>query len=75
MVPNQRVLTGRLIEAVESGCVILRTDDGHTFTLVGRPTAGIAGTSGVVRVRGRVDTELLSHCQQGPVFVVTEVCP
>jgi hypothetical protein len=66
-------LTGRLVEAVESGCVVLRTDDGHTFTLVGPPVAGLVGVVGGLRLRGHVETELLSHCMQGPVFVVTEV--
>lgn len=66
-------LTGRLVEGVESGCVGLRTADGRSFTLVGRALASLGGSAGELTVRGRLEPEMLSHCMQGPVFVVTEV--
>lgn len=75
MQPRDRTLTGHLVEAVESSCVVLRTADGDTFTLVG-PAARLLAASGggaELTVRGRVEPEMLSHCMQGPVFVVTEV--
>jgi len=73
--PLDTTLTGHLVEGVESGCIVLRTADGNSFTLVG-PAAralGSAGAGGELTVRGRVEPEMLSHCMQGPVFVVTEV--
>lgn len=70
---QDRTLTGRLVEGVEGGCVVLRTDDGRSFTLVGRPARGLAGTGGELKVRGRLEPDMVSHCMQGPVFVVAEV--
>ncbi|KGN31734.1 hypothetical protein N802_03215 [Knoellia sinensis KCTC 19936] len=66
-------LTGHLVEGVEGGCLVVVTDAGATFTLAGRASADLAGRSGRIMVRGRLDPEMLSHCMQGPVFVVTEV--
>lgn len=64
-------LTGEVGDGVEAGCTILRTHDGHVYTLTGA-VEGLA-SAGPVTVRGRVDPELASHCMQGPVFVVSEV--
>ena len=66
-------LEGRLVEGVESGCIVMRTEDGHGYTLTGRAAHDLAGASGEVTVRGHVEPELHSACVQGPVFVVTEV--
>lgn len=65
-------VTGQVEEGVEAGCTILRTNDGRTFTLVGR-VEGLLDLAQPVTVRGRVDPELMSHCMQGPVFVVESV--
>lgn len=65
-------LTGQVEEGVEAGCTILRTNDGRNFTLVGR-VEGLLDLAGPVTVRGRVDPELMSHCMQGPIFVVEAI--
>lgn len=64
-------LTGRVAEGVEAGCTVLRTEAGATYTLVGELGSVSAGTD--VTLRGRVDPDRVSTCQQGPVFVVEEV--
>lgn len=64
-------LTGRVSEGVEAGCTVLTTDAGRVYTLTGAVER--LGSAGPVTVRGHVDPELMSHCMQGPVFVVSEV--
>ncbi len=70
--PRATRLTGRIVEGVEAGCVVLRSTDGGTYTLVGN-LSSVPTDADVVVLEGRLDPELLSHCQQGPVFVVTSV--
>jgi hypothetical protein len=70
--PKATRLTGRVAEGVEAGCVVLRTEAGAVYTLVG-DLSSLADGAEVVTLEGRLDPELLSHCQQGPVFVVTAV--
>ncbi|MEO6020860.1 MAG: hypothetical protein ABIP45_11495 [Knoellia sp.] len=64
-------LTGHLVEGVESGCIVLQTEDGRSFTLVGRAAQDVVGTVGELTVRGHLEPEMVSHCMQGPVFVIT----
>jgi hypothetical protein len=52
--------------------VVLTTDDGKTYLLVGGDRAIISG-GGRLEVRGRVASDLASYCQQGTPFEVREV--
>ena len=70
---QDRTLTGRLVEGVETGCIVLRTEAGDTFTLVGSTIRALGATGGELKVRGRLEPDMVSHCMQGPVFVVAEV--
>lgn len=67
------LLAGELVESVEGGHVVLRTDDGSVYTLSGPGRAELIGASGPVTVQGRVDPDLMSTAMQGPLFVVTRV--
>ena len=64
-------VTGVVEAGVESGCLVLRTEDvayqlsGSTDPLI-RPGARLT-------VIGRVNPDLMTTCQQGPVLEVLEV--
>jgi hypothetical protein len=68
--PGEMTLTGQIVEGVEAGCRLL--DD---YLLL--PGPGIsrddirAGLT--VTVRGRVERGMMTTCQQGTPFIVTEV--
>jgi hypothetical protein len=65
-------LTGDVVEGVEAGCRLLRTPSGD-YLLVVRPEVDgpLLRPGNRVTVRGRLEPELLSYCQQGTPFVVT----
>jgi hypothetical protein len=74
--PTQLTISGRVVEGVEAGCLLLDTGDG-LFLLV---LPGDVGRSAVragarLEVRGRVEAGLVSYCQQGTPFLVSEVRP
>lgn len=67
---GERTITGEIHAGVEATCLVLRTG-GDDYLLVGdygdlRP--GMTAT-----VRGYPDPDLMTFCQQGTPFVVTEV--
>jgi hypothetical protein len=62
---------GVVQRGVEPGCLILHTATG-TYELIGS-TASSAPVSSSVQVSGVVRTDLLSHCQQGPILQVSSL--
>jgi hypothetical protein len=64
-------LRGVVSEGVEAGCVIL-TSGGVVYELRGAPVRRLKSGQRV-EVEGRVETEMLSVCQQGTIFTVTAV--
>ena len=64
-------LTGELVSGVEAGCLLLETDTGE-YLLFGEPVEQLR-TGGTVTVRGQVRNDMMSTCQQGTPFEVTEV--
>ncbi|MGE5828777.1 MAG: DUF5818 domain-containing protein [Micromonosporaceae bacterium] len=66
-------LVGRLEVGVER-CIVLRTDPGKTYEMLGGdPSRLVVGAR--VRVRGVIRTDVMSHCMQGPIVGVSEVQP
>lgn len=69
----ETTLTGRPEEGVESGCLVMRSGD-KLYLLIGGDRAMLQSGRTVV-VRGRPNPGLLTTCQQGIPFNVTEVRP
>jgi len=63
-------LTGTVSDGVEAGCRVLQSDQG-TFVLIGAVTV----PDGRVTVTGRRATDMMSTCQQGPLFEVLSASP
>jgi hypothetical protein len=68
---GETTLTGQVIAGVEAGCRLLDTG-AEQYLLTGEPADELA-VGGTVTVRGRERPDLLSTCQQGIPFEVTEV--
>jgi hypothetical protein len=68
---GELTLTGRPEEGVESGCTVMRSGDKLYLLLGGDRTLLQSGRT--VVVRGRPNPGLLTTCQQGIPFNVTEV--
>jgi hypothetical protein len=69
--PRELTITGELVSGVEAGCLLLATDTGE-YLLFGEPVQQLqAGET--VTLQGRVRTDMMSTCQQGTPFEVTEV--
>lgn len=68
--PVQRV-SGRVIAGVESGCLLLATESGPDWLLLGRTRGLRAGQKATVE--GRPDPSAVSTCQQGRPFRVSRV--
>jgi hypothetical protein len=64
-------ITGIPEEGVESGCVVMRSGDKMYNLLGGDPQLLMSGRT--VIVRGRPTPGLMTTCQQGTPFQVTEV--
>jgi hypothetical protein len=64
-------ITGIPEEGVESGCVVMRSGDKMYNLLGGDPQLLMSGRT--VIVRGRPNPGLMTTCQQGTPFQVTEV--
>ncbi|MEJ3749656.1 hypothetical protein WEI85_41155 [Actinomycetes bacterium KLBMP 9797] len=72
----QMTLTGQITEGVEHGCRML-TSGGTTYMLlvaanVSRDQIPVGAR---VTVRGHPEPDMMSTCQQGTPFTVTEVLP
>ena len=63
-------IRGTVSQGVEAGCTVLSAD-GEQYLLIG--ALGELPESGQVVLRGRVDRDQVSFCQQGVPFVVTEI--
>lgn len=61
-------LTGTVSDGVEAGCRVIASDQG-TFVLIGSVTV----PDGRVTVTGTRSTQMMSTCQQGPLFEVHSV--
>jgi hypothetical protein len=68
---GELTITGEVIEGVEAGCRLLQTDSGD-YLLFGETVAELQ-MGGTVTLRGRVQPDVMSTCQQGTPFVVLEV--
>lgn len=68
---GEQTLTGELVSGVEPGCLLLETDSGQ-YLLFGE-AADQLRAGGTVTLRGRVHHNMMSTCQQGTPFEVTEV--
>jgi hypothetical protein len=68
---DEVTLTGTVEEGVESGCMLLRTQQG-LYLLIGGDRQMIA-RGGKLVVRGKAQPDLMTTCQQGTPFQVTEV--
>lgn len=66
-------ITGTPTEGVESGCIVMQSGDKLYLLLGGDRSALMSG--GPVEVRGVPAPDLMTTCQQGTPFRVTEVKP
>jgi hypothetical protein len=69
----EMTLTGPVEEGVEQGCLIMRTQGKVYLLMGGDKTVVKAGAT--VQVKGRVNTGIMSYCQQGQPFQVSEAHP
>jgi hypothetical protein len=65
-----QTLTGRVEQGVEAGCLIMKTPDGTYLLLGGDRQVVQAGAW--VTVLGKANPTLITTCQQGTPFEVTE---
>ena len=68
--PGEQTLSGRVEAGVEAGCLIMRTAK-ETYLLVGGDKS-VVREGAQVTVRGRPAPDLMTTCQQGVPFQVTE---
>jgi Protein of unknown function (DUF5818) len=66
--------TGTLRDGVEPGCVLLQTDQGTKYLLVGGDRSKLTA-GGRVQVTGRLSPDLLSICQEGQPLLVRSIKP
>jgi hypothetical protein len=64
--------TGTVVAGIEPGCMVLHTDQGQNYLLVGGDR-GKLREGARVQVRGRLLRELVSTCQQGLPLQVASV--
>jgi hypothetical protein len=70
--PGETTLSGNLEEGVEAGCVVLRVGD-KLYNLLGADPTRLRARGGPVTVKGKVATGIMTTCQQGTPFQVSEV--
>jgi hypothetical protein len=74
--PAETTITGRVVEGVEAGCLLLDTGAGEYLLVIPHHVGRSAVRAGArLVVRGRVDPGIVSYCQQGTPFVVSDVRP
>jgi len=71
-VPGEITVRGQVAEGVEAGCLLLNTDDGRSFLLLGGDR-GLIGSGGRLEVVGQPQPDLMTTCQQGTPFQVSQV--
>jgi hypothetical protein len=67
-------VVGEVVEGVEAGCYLLRVSGGKDLLLIGASLAQLR-VGGRVRVTGRAEPDLITTCQQGTPFIVSDVSP
>jgi hypothetical protein len=72
-----QTLTGTVVSGVEPGCLLLRGSDGgnHLLLFSGKADPSSAPVGATVTVVGRAEPGMITTCQQGTPFVVSEVRP
>jgi hypothetical protein len=66
--------TGTLRDGVEPGCVLLQSEQGAVYLLVGGDRGKLT-TGGRVQVTGMLSPDLLSICQEGKPLLVRSIKP
>jgi hypothetical protein len=66
--------TGTLRDGVEPGCVLLQSEQGSVYLLVGGDRSKLTA-GGRVQVTGRLSPDLLSICQEGQPLLVRSIKP
>ncbi len=67
---GEKTLTGRVEQGVEAGCMIMTTAEG-TYQLIGGDRQ-VVQAGAWITVRGKPNPSLMTTCQQGIPFEVTE---
>jgi Protein of unknown function (DUF5818) len=70
---SQITATGILRDGVEAGCVLLQSEQGAVYLLVGGDRGKLTG--GRVQVTGVLAPDLLSICQEGQPLLVSSIKP
>jgi len=70
--PGSMTVRGAVSEGVEANCMILTADDGKVYLLLGGDRSVIA-KGGRLEATGRPQPGLMTTCQQGIPFTVTQV--
>jgi hypothetical protein len=74
--PAELTISGQVFEGVEAGCLLLDTGAGEYLLVIPQHVEGSAVRAGArLTVRGRVEAGLVSYCQQGTPFLVSEILP
>jgi hypothetical protein len=71
---TQITATGTLRDGVEPGCVLLQSEQGPLYLLVGGDRGKLT-TGGRVQVTGVLSPDLLSICQEGQPLLVSSIKP
>jgi hypothetical protein len=71
---SQITATGTLRDGVEPGCVLLQSEQGTVYLLVGGDRGKLTA-GGRVQVTGMLSPDLLSICQQGQPLLVRSIKP
>jgi hypothetical protein len=71
---SQITATGTLRDGVEPGCVLLQSEQGTVYLLVGGDRGKLTA-GGRVQVTGVLSPDLLSICQEGKPLLVRSIRP
>lgn len=71
---SQITATGTLRDGVEPGCVLLQSEQGAVYLLVGGDRGKLTA-GGRVQVTGVLSPDLLSICQEGQPLLVSSIKP
>lgn len=72
--PGETTLRGTVAEGVELGCMVLRAEDGNEYLLLGGDRSVISAGKRL-EVVGRSQPGLMTTCQQGIPFKVSQARP
>jgi hypothetical protein len=72
---SDMTLTGTLQEGVEGNCLLLKTPE-RLYQLIGGDRSKLNGSTSLkVTVTGRIAVGMMTTCQQGTPFQVTDIRP